>query len=59
MDPAWKVDELRLAHSRIHIMQHHAALKMMDCLFTVEALVEDMVNGNPFREYQVCQIHIW
>ena len=43
IDPAWKVDELRLAHSKLMPDPHHAALKMMDCLFAIE----EMVNGNP------------
>ena len=38
-----KVDRLRLANAKLQPDPGSAALKLMDCLFTAE----EMVNGNP------------
>ena len=37
------MDELRLANAKLMPDAHQAALKKLDCLFTVE----ELVNGNP------------
>ncbi len=68
IDPAWKVDELRLAHSKLMPDPHHAALKMMDCLFTIEEMVNEGIPSLPIRtenpqfSHYRCQqnkIYIW
>ena len=39
-----KVDKLRLANAKLQSDPGNAALNLMDCVFTVE----EMLNGNPF-----------